>query len=1454
MGLDVRLQFTMSLKCGLFTLCLFILPVTGIKEILSSTNVPSLSKQNSGMRTLFEMEQHRVKRSDFFHSEVKVCPQETVREVIASHQAYYTLRVCQEAVWEAFRIFLDRIPSSSEYQKWVHICQHESLCISDLAANFSSSQEHVDMVYRRVNLNNEKVQERNVHEKPETDEAPGTEGSEKAQTEAEIVKSASTAESTTTELTESTTELTTESTAELREYTTESTTAEPTESATKITSEPTTESSAEPTESATEITSESTTESFAKLTESTTESTTEYTAELTESTTELTTAEPTESATEITSESTTESSAELREYTTESTTAEPTESATKITSEPTTESSAEPTESATEITSESTTESFAKLTESTTESTTEYTAELTESTTESTTAEPTESAIEISSESTTESTAELTESTTKSTTESITESTTESTTKPTTESATETTESARESTKSINISTNEPTESINKSTTESFTEPIAESATESIAEPTTESTSDSTESTIHTSTDTATVSQGSDLPNVVPEHPVHQVIEFSITLMDSGYQEILRDTDSPQYHDLSRHLQEQMQHVFDDLPGFIEVQVLRISETEAPERSGGISVIYTVVFEAIPANIATKSSDTGAVVSSSGVKDTIVKALSKKASLLDLNSLTFDTGRKHPTTMMSVTTISEDVITESPDQDPHKDLRSPTEHTEVSSDTLDLTTAASFPITTTMKPTVEPENEAVIIHTLETVQSETSELIKENHPDKAASEDDSKSTITDRDNVSLVPSDEQVDTTPKTSSESDFNVNTIPENDNIFNPITTTTSIIFTSATMVSLRTELPVTSDSTITLQPATEPNDFTSQATDSNEIPEVPPVNTGMGIGDEEGTKVVLNEPPEETTSDVDILKVKVKPVEVTGFEQVTVVTVEEDTIAEGNKTNEKVAESDKEVFTDLSVEEIMENDEEVQVEQKDVVPTEVTQEKPQLIGPKDEEGDVVELPTDADGPSRETINTKRPDVGMASDVPESSTEGPQEPPVEIEPLGILLSVTYPVEQFDYYQPKENDNLSYVPAGSVQPGLDNTTPEHVEDTGLEDQLSKPEVIEEALEKPFVENKTVVSEQTLTDGQFTVTESLPDLKKDRDLPVGESEKPEVTQTEAGPVVHGTVKTPATDPPSTTLTADPGLYTVVFTDVSTPGKEEYDSPTGRAQSSVVHSTVPMDLDNVKVQNVETGNPSIHFKDPATELDQMDVVSAETVDFLSYDSRYSFPDDGHLLVTTKAPSLKYLTTPSMTTANKGKELVVFFSLRVTNMLFSEDLFNKSSTEYRSLENRFVELLLPYLQSNLTGFKQLEILNFRNGSVVVNSKMKFAKSVPYNITRAVQCVLEEFCDAASKRLDIKIDSHSLDIEPADEADPCKFLACNQFSKCTVNRRTKEAQCLCDPGYVSLDGSTCQSLCVVQLDFCLNGGECEIVPGHGAACREREQTTIPGLSSSP
>ena len=54
-------------------------------------------------------------------------------------------------MWEAFRIFLDRIPGTVEYQRWVGVCQDEALCISDLARNFSASEEHMDMI-KRVRL------------------------------------------------------------------------------------------------------------------------------------------------------------------------------------------------------------------------------------------------------------------------------------------------------------------------------------------------------------------------------------------------------------------------------------------------------------------------------------------------------------------------------------------------------------------------------------------------------------------------------------------------------------------------------------------------------------------------------------------------------------------------------------------------------------------------------------------------------------------------------------------------------------------------------------------------------------------------------------------------------------------------------------------------------------------------------------------------------------------------------------------------------------------------------------------------------------------------------------------------------------------------------------------------------------------------------------------------------
>ncbi|KAI7791500.1 hypothetical protein IRJ41_020057 [Triplophysa rosa] len=188
------------------------------------------------------------------------------------------------------------------------------------------------------------------------------------------------------------------------------------------------------------------------------------------------------------------------------------------------------------------------------------------------------------------------------------------------------------------------------------------------------------------------------------------------------------------------------------------------------------------------------------------------------------------------------------------------------------------------------------------------------------------------------------------------------------------------------------------------------------------------------------------------------------------------------------------------------------------------------------------------------------------------------------------------------------------------------------------------------------------------------------------------------------------------------------------------------------------------------------------------------------------------------------------------------ASPGRALIVFFSLRVTNMMFSEDLFNKSSTEYKALEQRFLELLVPYLQSNLSNFRNLEILNFRNGSIVVNSRMKFVKRVPHGVTTAVYLILEDFCNTAYQTMNLAIDKYLLDVESGEKADPCKFQACNEFSKCLVNRWSGEVECVCNTGYFSVDGLPCQSICEIQEDFCQNDGKCDIIPGNGAICRCR------------
>lgn len=72
-------------------------------------------------------------------------------------------------------------------------------------------------------------------------------------------------------------------------------------------------------------------------------------------------------------------------------------------------------------------------------------------------------------------------------------------------------------------------------------------------------------------------------------------------------------------------------------------------------------------------------------------------------------------------------------------------------------------------------------------------------------------------------------------------------------------------------------------------------------------------------------------------------------------------------------------------------------------------------------------------------------------------------------------------------------------------------------------------------------------------------------------------------------------------------------------------------------------------------------------------------------------------------ESHVELTTRVQSTEMASVAWATHENRSstpipsRALVVFFSLRVTNMMFSEDLFNKNSPEYKALEQRFLELV-------------------------------------------------------------------------------------------------------------------------------------------------------------
>lgn len=151
---------------------------------------------------------------------------------------------------------------------------------------------------------------------------------------------------------------------------------------------------------------------------------------------------------------------------------------------------------------------------------------------------------------------------------------------------------------------------------------------------------------------------------------------------------------------------------------------------------------------------------------------------------------------------------------------------------------------------------------------------------------------------------------------------------------------------------------------------------------------------------------------------------------------------------------------------------------------------------------------------------------------------------------------------------------------------------------------------------------------------------------------------------------------------------------DSGLFEVVDRSVTHPAADISED-----------NTTDSELEGPSViiidEDLEESVPESGVKD-VKDVDQTGVAAAEDHKLLDEGSGFSSVEE---LTVTTPPPLRYLTTPTLTTASQGKELVVFFSLRVTNVKFTEDLFNKTSLEYKSLENTFLDMVSRKPEANV-----------------------------------------------------------------------------------------------------------------------------------------------------
>ncbi|KAF7231419.1 fibrous sheath CABYR-binding protein-like [Nothobranchius furzeri] len=386
-----------------------------------------------------------------------------------------------------------------------------------------------------------------------------------------------------------------------------------------------------------------------------------------------------------------------------------------------------------------------------------------------------------------------------------------------------------------------------------------------------------------------------------------------------------------------------------------------------------------------------------------------------------------------------------------------------------------------------------------------------------------------------------------------------------------------------------------------------------------------------------------------------------------------------------------------------------------------------------EPVALQPEEHEGEkvVVTLPN---GRPVDILVPRTPPPGeeeMKSPEPEAAKGGADSFPAKEQPE---LVVVEPSE----IPPEEKPELSAVLIKILQP-LDKVEELHFEGgAAVEDEVFHPLVHDDPPQKHNLLIKaTHVQPSEVPDSHPPLMEGF--HTKEEDGPQMESHSDVVPAGTARSDLH---LQPASDPESgavdqSSISERPGVVAEPLTvkpaseafptppaagdlpGVTSPGPFAEEPPASSADESIKETDPDKEQSQPVVPYEAEEEPESSFSPSASPeahediSDELDYVPTTEPSEPETGSGFTPAGEQHSTAgITALPPLRYLTTPTMTMALHGRELVVFFSLRVTNMDFSEDLFNRTSSEYRSLEHSLLDVVsrlihAGWLHQNSTG---------------------------------------------------------------------------------------------------------------------------------------------------